>query len=277
VPRFVIGSVLGPVALGLYAFVMRLQYAIVETFLSPPISVLYPAFATIKHDKKEQQKIAGKILFFTCMILFPILALATATAPIYVPLFFGKKWSDAVILLQIYLVGVAAWPLGIIVRQIYRAHGKNALFLKLNVFVVLMSLSLMSLLFLKDGLMLFAIGSVIIGFVAQPVYLHFLRQWSNIELWRPILHVLPPAFSALLACGSIYLLRASMGENTVSAWGQLTLTVALGLLVYLATVVLLQYRQISELIAFANKNLIKKKSVFLDEGTMQGSDNVDGV
>ena len=90
-PRLFAAAILGPLAIGYYAFVGRICYAIQSVFCHPVIDVLYPSVARIRNDREEQSNILGHVIWLSGLIVFPILALGAYEAPIYVPLLFGEK------------------------------------------------------------------------------------------------------------------------------------------------------------------------------------------
>ncbi|MDD3371029.1 MAG: oligosaccharide flippase family protein, partial [Alphaproteobacteria bacterium] len=258
IPRFFISRVLGPTVLGIYAFVLRIQSALLSTTIAPPLSVLYPAFAQIKDNIKEQQSIAGKALFISCLLLFPAIAMACATAEIYIPLFFKDKWVSSIGLLQIYFLASICWPSGIIIRQLFRAHNQLNIFLKIKIVSTIIGLALLFVLPYPNGLILYGIFMALLGAAFQPFYLNFLKRRFKINLWGNIRGLWPICLSAIAAYGAmrLFIHRGYLSDN---AWAKLFGTLFVGAGAYGLAGLLLMYKKIMMAANFFKREIFKRK------------------
>jgi O-antigen/teichoic acid export membrane protein len=255
-PRFIIGRFLGPTSLGHYAFVIRLRYALANALIIPPLAVLYPAFTKINDDKEEQRAIAGKIILLFGMILFPALAIAIATAPLYVPLLFGKIWTPTIPLLQIFIFGLCYWPFQAIVFQLFRAHGRMRIYLTVNAVSVLASIIMTFLIFLPNGLKLMAIGVVAFMSVMQAVFLIILQRQLDINLWKYVMNLWPSAVTALCVFVVMEFFNQS-GLFLTAPWVKLLVLLLLGSATGVLGTLLLQRKLLKDALRFG-RELLKK-------------------
>lgn len=260
VPRLFIGRFLGTSALGYYAFIIRLQFALQDILVYAPLSVFYPALSKINHDKKEQQLIAGKLIVFFGIFFFPIITITSAAAPIYVPMFFGKAWEPAILALQIYIMGTFYLPFTTIIRDIFRANNALSSFMKVHFFFILLKLSVIFLLFFPDGLVLMGIGVAAYWSGLLPIYVGLLDRRLGINLWKELLKLWPSFLASALTYLAIYYWRISEFYPLNNAFGLLS-AVLIGLFVYVLACIIFQYRQTMEILIFVKNIRAKKKSL----------------
>lgn len=204
-PRILIGKFTGAAELGYYALATRLQNALQEIMVAPPLIVLFPAFSSIKDNTEQQRKISGQILLISCSILWPILSLAIATAHVYVPLLFGQKWIPAELVMQILFAGLIAAPMTLLVRQIFRSHGKLSIYFRIKVVASILNAVALLLLTLPNGLIYFVIATVSISFIFQPLSVLLLEKSLGIYLASAVLPLIKPFVGALIGGASAYI------------------------------------------------------------------------
>lgn len=257
-PRFIIGRILGPVALGYFAFVARMQYAITETLVSPPLTTLYPALSQLNKDRDAQEKMAANLMLLSATLLYPILAIAAATAPIYIPVFFGGKWDEAIILLQVFILGAAVFPIRTVMIQLFRSNSKMHNLLVIRGILLFLSLSSTGLLFLPNGLLWTCLVVNLLPFLSQPYFFSLLRRVTGISLWQALWRLWPAVVSATLCYAAIYV-AVREGLLVLNPWLRLVESVVLGSAVYLISILMLQYRQMRMLLAFAQETLRRRR------------------
>jgi len=256
-PRFIVGKILGTTSLGYYAFVTRLQYSITETLISPPLTILFPALSQLGHDKEAQRQMTANLLFLYALVLFPILSVAAATSPIYVPLFFGDNWLSAVPLLQIFIVGTAIFPIRNTLIQLVRSNSMMHHLLIPRVILLLLSLASSGFLFLENGLFWMCLSINLIPFFAQPYYLVILKRTMGVSLWHAHIRLWPTVLAAALCYFGIYY---SLKENIFSTNPWLCLIEALfsGMGIYLVSLIALQYKQVRMILPFV-QNILNQR------------------
>jgi lipopolysaccharide exporter len=99
--QLLIGSLLGPRALGYYSFAFNLTAQPI-TRLNPIMTkVAFPVFAKLQKDDLKLRSGYLKLVGFIAAVNAPLLIGFAALAPWAVPVIFGPKWLPCVILIQI--------------------------------------------------------------------------------------------------------------------------------------------------------------------------------
>jgi lipopolysaccharide exporter len=101
VDQLYIGIVLGPQLLGYYVFAWNLVVQPMMKINYVLTRVAFPIFARVQLETKRLQRGYHTLLWLLVTINSPVLIGCAATAPLFVPLFFGTKWLPAVIIIQI--------------------------------------------------------------------------------------------------------------------------------------------------------------------------------
>lgn len=101
IDQLYIGIVLGPQLLGYYVFawnlviqpMMKLNYILTR--------VAFPLFSRVQFETERLQRGYLALVWFLTTINAPLMIGCAATAPLFVPLFFGTKWLPVVLIIQI--------------------------------------------------------------------------------------------------------------------------------------------------------------------------------
>lgn len=233
-PRLVIGVVLGAASLGYYALATRLRFSLTEMLITSLLAVVYPALAKFKNNPAEQSKIAGALIYPTGLISFPIIALAVATAPIYVPLFFGDKWISVIPLVQIYIGIAVVAPSLIIIQQLFRSNNKMASYFKVSNFFLILNFSTTALLLAPNGMVWMGVAILFINTISILVYLKKLNQQLNINISNNYSSLICPALFSLIVCLSVYAFDHFSENLMLSSSAELVASIILGSFIYVA-------------------------------------------
>lgn len=252
-PRLIAGKFVGATALGYYALATRLQNGIHEMLVSPPLTVLFPAFSSIKDNTEQQRKISAQILLISCSILWPILSLAIATAHVYVPLLFGQKWIPAELVMQILFAGLIAAPMTLLVRQIFRSHGKLSIYFRIKVVASILNAVALLLLTLPNGLIYFVIATVCISFIFQPVSVLLLEKSLGIYLASAVLPLIKPFVGALIGGAAAYIASEVFNGWAWNPWLSFLLDLLIGGITCLLVYFLLLKNELQQTLAQIRK------------------------
>ncbi len=122
----IIGAALGSHGLGLYSFSNRVMRLPGEDLVGAVVRVLVPRLAAAKTDA-EMASLVRRAVGASLAVVGPAFIGLAVTAPWLVPLVFGEKWSDAVLVLQL-LAPVAILQSSLrIPLQVYIVKGRTGL------------------------------------------------------------------------------------------------------------------------------------------------------
>lgn len=106
--RLAIGAVLNQAAVGVYTFSYQQSLQASTLIQSNLTSVLFPTIARLTHDPQRQVQAYMRAARLLAVVGVPIAMLQAAAAQPGVILLFGPKWIDAIELIQIMSLGMAA-------------------------------------------------------------------------------------------------------------------------------------------------------------------------
>lgn len=197
--QLVVGSILGPTALGFYLLAANLAGWPVNIFSQPLRSVAPAVFARLKHSPSEMHDAFGLVLGLLAAIAFPVcLVLAGAALPV-VTFVYGDAWSPAAEALR-WLAVFSAFK--IVFEYVYDylvIAGASTVLLRIQAFSLLVVVPVLVL-----GAQTGGVGGVAAGLVAAallvllPLYVHQLRR-AGIPARVPLRRLGPPALVSLAA------------------------------------------------------------------------------
>ncbi len=244
-PRLFLGSFLGPISVGYYAFAFRMRMALQDMLIIPAFAVLFPALSQIKGQSEEQNKIIGGIFFLIGLIVFPAVSMAILTAPLYVPLFFGDKWLPAIDLLQLFLVLGFVAPFAKVAEVIFRAHNKVGTYLKGQGVTIGVGTAVVYYYSQYD---LMAVAWVIIGYslIGAITYFALLSRYANIHLWHHFSRIIKSTISTIgMVLAVFYFMRDVQIAND---WSKLLATLSVGGVSYVSLCFLMQKNDIISIV-----------------------------
>jgi PST family polysaccharide transporter len=98
---FLVGRLLGPYPLGIYTRAYNLMQMPTTQFISILSNVLFPATSVIQHDNAKTRRFFIKAMEIVSFITTPICFIIVVLAPEIIVGIYGRKWTDAIVPLQI--------------------------------------------------------------------------------------------------------------------------------------------------------------------------------
>jgi O-antigen/teichoic acid export membrane protein len=100
----VIGYLLAPEVLGVYHFGKNMLEKIRNLMTNSFSKVLFPVFSKLKFEPEKLKKAYHKVSHFIALGAFPTFIGIAVTAHLFVPVVFGDKWSESIIVFQVFSV-----------------------------------------------------------------------------------------------------------------------------------------------------------------------------
>ncbi|MGE0799177.1 MAG: lipopolysaccharide biosynthesis protein [Lautropia sp.] len=180
-PRQLIGSTLGPTAVGYFALAQRLYEQIADIVMVPAYNVVQAGVARVQDDLPAVRQIAGGILRITSVIACPLFFGLAAIAPLLVPTMFGSGWIEAVPVVQcLMLVGVRI-AVTTVQASTLRSMGKPQLELVSAMLSVALAGALIGLA-LPYGVVAASAAFALSGFLVFPLDAIFVRRASGLAI-----------------------------------------------------------------------------------------------
>ncbi len=235
---FVVGRWLGAADLGLYSRAYQLISLPMYQFSSVISLVLFPVYSRIQDDTAALRRAYIASVFFSAIIVIPLLTMLAIAAPEVMAGVFGPQWTGAITPLQILCLGG-------VFHSIYNlgdslARAKGAVYLKFWCHTVYATCVIVGSIIGAT----WGINGVAIGVVVALTVIYLLLGWLSIYLtkstWREFyLSQLPGLiFGASVAAFALpvtFLLRAAQLPHLVT----LAATLAMSLIGVIVTAILL--------------------------------------
>lgn len=201
------------------------------------ISITFPTFARIQQDKKAVKKALNLSVYFISLIIFPILTgIIMLSFPLTEVFEAYGKWQPALPALAFFCLNIGLAAMANPFISALNALGKINQTLKLMTIMTLTTWILTPFFMLWWGYLGVAILSSIVAGMSLYAYYLF-GEIVKCELWSNIKMAL---LSSLLMGLGLWWLRPWAGENLIN----LSLSVIAGGLIYLITIIVLDYREL---------------------------------
>ncbi|TIP80191.1 MAG: lipopolysaccharide biosynthesis protein, partial [Mesorhizobium sp.] len=143
-PKVILGSFLGPYAVGVYALARRPLDLLSEAFLGPLTAVTMPAVARVQSDPAKIDAFFNTSIRVAAIAGFPAFLGFAAIAPVAVPFIFGQQWVSGVVAVQILMLLGLQRTVDSICALTILALGHSGLILKLNISYTVLAVILLT-------------------------------------------------------------------------------------------------------------------------------------
>jgi O-antigen/teichoic acid export membrane protein len=188
-PKVVLGTVLGPAAVGMYAFARRPLELLTQSFLSPLTNIALPVIAHLQTEPKKIDRFFNAGVRLSAIASFPVFIGFAAIAPEAIPAIFGEQWLSAVLAVQIFMLLGLMRSVESLCALTILALGRSGLLLKMH-----MSYTVLAVILLPAaatlGLETMIGGIVVCNLLLLPPFLVLAGRIAGIGILRPVL-VLP--------------------------------------------------------------------------------------
>ena len=191
-------------------------------------NVTFPVLSELQNDKSRLVEVYRMSLFFTALIIFPIMILTTLLAKPMIIVLLTEKWLPCVVLIQWLCLARMFTPLSAINMNILNAVGRSDLFMKLD-------FSKLPLILLTFAITIpISVEAIVIGDFISTFLCFFINAylpgrmfgygaWEQIKDWRYII------LSIVIMAGAVNLILYFM----TNVWLQLFVGGLVGILVYI--------------------------------------------
>ena len=191
-------------------------------------NVTFPVLSGLQDERERLIAVYRKSLYFTAMIMFPIIILSTLLAKPLVLFLLTEKWLPCVVLMQWLLLARMFTPLSAINMNVLNALGRSDLFMKLDFSKIPLDILILAIT-IPIGVEAITIGSFVNSFICFFINAYLPGRilgygcFKQLFDWRYIfLSVAAMAFSVFLF---LYMVNVT--------WMQLFIGGIIGIIVYI--------------------------------------------
>lgn len=177
--------------LGFYSKATQFSDLIALTLNDILGTVTFPVLSELQVDKERMVSVYRKSLFFSAMVIFPVMVLIALLAKPLVIALLTEKWLPCVILLQILCLARMFTPLSSINMNLLNAIGRSDLFMKVDLSKIPLIL-LVLFITIPISVKAIVLGNLITTFICffinayYPGKLFGYGAWSQIRDWKYI-------------------------------------------------------------------------------------------
>ena len=168
VDNFLVGAVLGPVALGFYTVGYRILRMVIQLTSNLIDSVAFPLYARLQDEPVRFRRAYYKSSGFAALVAFPTFTMLLVLAPEIVPVLFGPKWSESIPVMQVLALLGTVRSVSYLNSSSLTALGKPSW----RVVIVAVTSALNTAAFLvavQYGIVAVAVAATCVGFVVMPI------------------------------------------------------------------------------------------------------------
>ena len=210
--------------------------------------VAQPVLASVKEEQGRSVRVFRKMLRFTAFLSFPAMFGLAIISNEFILLTIGKRWIDAVPLLQMLCIGGAFVPFYTLYQNVAISNGRSDIYMFCNIAQIVLQLVIIGF-FYHLG-----INTMVMVYTLFTIAWLFVWQWTarriiGLRFREVIKDVMPTLCIALLVMATTYFVTLSLHHLLLL----LICRILIAALLYAAIIKLLHVEMMDELILFIKK------------------------
>lgn len=210
--------------------------------------VAQPVLASVKEEHGRSVRVFRKMLRFTAFLSFPAMSGLAIISNEFILLTIGKRWLDAVPLLQMLCIGGAFVPFYTLYQNVAISNGRSDFYMFCNIAQIVLQLVIIAF-FYHLG-----INTMVMVYTLFTIAWLFVWQWIahriiGLRFWEVIKDVMPTLCIALLVMATTYFVTLPLHHLLLL----LICRILIAALLYAAIMKLLHVEMMDELLLFIKK------------------------
>ena len=210
--------------------------------------VAQPVLASVKEEQGRSVRVFRKMLRFTAFLSFPAMFGLAIISNEFILLTVGKRWIDAVPLLQMLCIGGAFVPFYTLYQNVAISNGRSDIYMFCNIAQIVLQLVIIGF-FYHLG-----INTMVMVYTLFTIAWLFVWQWTarhiiGLRFREVIKDVMPTLCIALLVMATTYFVTLSLHHLLLL----LICRILIAALLYAAIMKLLHVEVMDELLLFVKK------------------------
>jgi O-antigen/teichoic acid export membrane protein len=209
---FLIGLVLGPVALGLYTAAYRILLVITEIIIWTIEGVAFPLFARLHGDAERTRRAFYTVTQLCSAVATPAFLALAVLAPELIRVAFGSRWTGAIPVMQVLaLVGI---PHAVTYcnKAVVNAAGRPDLSFRVAVLTGVVNVVGFALV-VRWGILAVATSYVVCGYLLTPVSVWSVTRVVDVEVKTYLRLFVAPMTSGLVMLASVVAAKAALSDG----------------------------------------------------------------
>ena len=251
--NLLIGAVLGPIALGVYAIAYRIFEVMTEVSTRTVAMVSFPVFAQVQEDRDRLERGLLDATQMCVALALPCATFTAVLAPDIVPVLFGSQWRESVPVMQVLASIGALFPMLFLNTSVIQAMGESGWVLRiaaLNAICVVSGFAIA----VHWGIVAVAASYAISAYILCPVSILVARRLVEFDLSTYALGLVGPAAATLCVALPLAAVRTLLATTWPSV-AILALLIPAGCAGYLGALRLANPRALGHILALAKAAL----------------------
>jgi O-antigen/teichoic acid export membrane protein len=228
----IVGKLLGVVLLGYYTLAYNLVTFPLQRVSVIVMRVTFPAFSKIQDNNEILKKGYLKVIKYTSLITFPMLAGMFAVAPEFITVLYGVKWIPMIIPLQILCIAGALKSIGAIVGTIQYSIGRADIQFKWQLFTAIIMPAAL-IIGVNYGITGVAGAVAIMTIFLVLVIQYITNKLIDLDMFSYLKEIFPATISSLIIIISVIILKKIIYFYDIPQKYVLLISVFFGLLIYI--------------------------------------------
>ena len=244
---FLIGLVLGPVALGLYTLAYRPLLILTETIIWTMEGVAFPLLSRLQNEAERRRRAFYTLTGACTAVAVPSFLALSVLGPEITRLAFGARWAGAIPVMQtLALVGIPH-SVAYCIKAALNAQGRPEVSLRIALLTCVVNLVGFALV-VRWGILAVAASYTVMGYVLVVVSIAVVVRVLELEARSYLLLFVAPIVSGLVMVVAVLGSKTVLGSETTDVT-QLAGSLVVGAAVYAAMLCLTARRQVRTVVA----------------------------
>ena len=256
--HLIIGSLVGPASLGLYALGRKLNETIGSFAKAPVQQVSIPAFSRLQGDKDRLEKAVCRGTELNTLISCPIYIGLALLAPEAVAIAFTDKWLEATNVCSLIALVELSNAVFFANYHVLMSHNYAGRMTCMQ-FLQASGVILASLIGTQWGIEGVAIGILISGLSINIVTNHVMTTTLKLRALRIYRSMATPLAASILMALAVHYTRGALPSEAFSVFARAPILALAGALVYIAAIRLFSKRLSSDFMSLGKKFIGRKQ------------------
>lgn len=248
IQTIVIGKLYSAKSLGLYSRAAHFADLPSQQFTSVFMRVTFPVLCKVQDDMERLTSVYRRMLRVSAYIVFPLLIGMAAVAHPMIEVFIGKQWIECAYMLQIICFAEMWYPIHAINLDILQVSGRSDLFLKIEIYKKIVSLSLLAL-SAPFGIIAMCYSNLLSSLICLYINTYYSSKILGISLLSQLKDLFPTITLAIVMFAIVQIIIFFIPNVFV----QLIAGIIVGVVVYVSLSYILRFQEFKELISLRKK------------------------
>ena len=244
----VIGKFYSPSSLGVYSKANTLSQFPSSNVTGVFQSVLFPVLSSIQDDEQRMLDIYKRFLRMSSFVVFPLMVGLAAVADPLIRLLLTDKWEGSIYLLQILCFSTIWAPVIAVNTNVLKVMGRSDYFLKVEIVKKIIGVVILCVT-IPMGLVPMCYGTVVATMLSVYCDTYYTKKLIGYGLLSQLKDLLPLLLHSLIMGAIVLSVESCMSTETV----KLLVGVATGIIYYILGAVLMNFKELEELLSIMRK------------------------